>query len=431
LSAAENIFTENSSSFPSTISSWFLLESEVHGAVEEPSYYFDPSNVNRLRDLDLLLLTQGWRDFEWKYKNRNYPPEYGFTISGRVRKKFADVPVKNAVVNIGLFDKGKPLIEVVPTDSAGRFCLKGVDLTGDAKLIASITSNNDKLKGWLLLDSLRYNPAIVKNIIVQTKFYRAIDQFVSDGQLTSEDQVIKEKLHTFIQYAEIKNSIRKKYKLSDTINIGEITITAKRQDSPEESRAHRNLRTLFADKEMKITPQEEKYGTLSQLIKVKFNNLSFGGVRMTKPLFLLDGMPVGYDGIATIPVSLIERVDILGSMMGSALYGERGINGVMSITTRNDWGSTSINYHSVNVKLSGYNEPRVFYSPKHHATLQSDYKPDLRTTIFWEPDIKVENNKDLFLNYYSTDNPSKVRIIVEGITTNGIPVTGKAEYEVR
>jgi len=42
----------------------------------------------------------------------------------------------------------------------------------------------------------------------------------------------------------------------------------------------------------------------------------------------------------------------------------------------------------------------------------------------------MRNNKDLFLNYY-TDNPSKVKVIVEGITTNGIPITGETEYEVR
>ena len=86
LSAAEDIFAENSSEFPRNISSWFLLESDIRGEVEDPSYYFDPSGKNRLKDLDLLLLTQGWRDFEWKYKNIMYPPERGFTISGRVRK---------------------------------------------------------------------------------------------------------------------------------------------------------------------------------------------------------------------------------------------------------------------------------------------------------------------------------------------------------
>jgi len=59
LSATDKLFTDNSSGFPSSISSWFLLESDVRGPVKDPSYYFDPSNTNRLKDLDLLLLTQG------------------------------------------------------------------------------------------------------------------------------------------------------------------------------------------------------------------------------------------------------------------------------------------------------------------------------------------------------------------------------------
>jgi hypothetical protein len=280
---------------------------------------------------------------EWKYKNMNYPPEYDFSISGRVRKKFADVPIKKAVVNIGLFDKGKPLIEVVPTDSAGRFCLKGVDLTGDAKLIASITSDKDKLKGWLLLDSSRYTPATVKDIIAQTMFFHTNDQLVNDDQLTSENQLINKNIHTFVQYAEIKKSIQKKYRLSDTINPGEVTITAKRSDAPE-SALSRSRRYLMGtpDASLIVTSQLEKYGTTGQLFKIG-----------------------------------------------------------------------------------------IFYSPKHHTTLLSDYKPDLRTTLFWEPNIKLENNKDLFLNYYNIDNPSKVKVIVEGITTTGIPVTAKTEYEVR
>ena len=131
LSATDNLFTDNSSRFPSNISSWFLLESDVRGPVEEPSYYFDPSNPDRLKDLDLLLLTQGWRDFEWKYKTMIYPPENGFTISGRVRKKFTDKALINSMVNIAIFKSGKPLIGFVPVDSAGKFSLNGVDPHND------------------------------------------------------------------------------------------------------------------------------------------------------------------------------------------------------------------------------------------------------------------------------------------------------------
>jgi hypothetical protein len=43
----------------------------------------------------------------------------------------------------------------------------------------------------------------------------------------------------------------------------------------------------------------------------------------------------------------------------------------------------------------------------------------------------VENNKEIFLNYFNADNKSTIEIIAEGITTNGIPVTGKVEYEVK
>ena len=50
--------------------------------------------------------------------------------------------------------------------------------------------------------------------------------------------------------------------------------------------------------------------------------------------------------------------------------------------------------------------------------------------MFWEPNIKVENNKNIFLNYYNGDSPSKVEVIVEGITTTGVPVTGRTEYTV-
>jgi hypothetical protein len=453
LSATDNIFKDNSSGFPSTISSWFLLESDIRGPVEDPSYYFDPSNANRFKDLDLLLLTQGWRDFEWKYKKMNYPPENGFTISGRVRKKFADIPVKNAVVNIGIFDIVKPFIKVVPTDSTGRFCLNGVDLTGDAKLIASITGDNDKLRGWLLLDSSRYTPATVKPIIAQTKSSHNNDRLESDDQLTNEDHIIKEKLHTFIQYAEFKKSVQKKYRLSDTIKPGEVTITAKREDAPESARSRsRHYLMGTPDEELVITPELQHYSSVYQLVDFRFirqgklpkvPGLRLPGIR--HPQYLVDGVKVDADEVKHIPVSAVERIDVLDNIasfgvFGSMVFGEdlrdstnvKPLDGVISIILKDDFdaGYTSV-FHSVNVKFSGYNEPRIFYAPKHHSTLLSDYKPDLRTTLFWEPDIKMENNKDLFLNYYNTDNPAKVKVIVEGITTNGIPITGETEYEVK
>lgn len=44
LAAIDETFTNSTSQYQGNISSWFLLESDIRGKVEDPSYYFDPSN---------------------------------------------------------------------------------------------------------------------------------------------------------------------------------------------------------------------------------------------------------------------------------------------------------------------------------------------------------------------------------------------------
>jgi hypothetical protein len=434
LSATDGFFTENSSVFPSTISSWFLLESDVRGAVEEPSYYFDSSNPDRLKDLDLLLLTQGWRDFRWKYDNIYWPPENGFKISGKVTKKFKNVPLKNSNVNIAIFKSGNPAIRVVQTDSAGRFLLEGIDLTGNSKLVASVTGVRDKPMGILHLDSLGYSPATITSEIDEKKKSAKNNLSGKKYILKTENQFFKDNLTSYLQYAEVNNSIQKKYKLSDTIAPGEVQIVAVRSSAPE-SALSKNRRYLMGTPDISVivTPQMEKYSNVFKMMRATF----FYGVSIKNPIFLLNGMPVAGETLAGLPVSWIERVDVSDKISSYSIWGagtgEIPIDGVISIVTRDKELPTTSTpvYHSVNVNFSGYNEHRIFYSPKHHTTLEKDYKPDLRTTLFWEPDIKIENNKEVILNYYNADNPSKVKIIAEGITTNGIPVSVKTEYDVK
>ncbi len=123
-SAAESNFMDNFKEFPTTISSWFLLESDVRGTVEGPSYYFDPANPDRFKDLDLLLRTQGWRDFSWKYDSSKYfSPETGFFVSGRLRKINRDKPLIDPKINLTIFQEDKIINEIVPADLSGRFYL--------------------------------------------------------------------------------------------------------------------------------------------------------------------------------------------------------------------------------------------------------------------------------------------------------------------
>jgi hypothetical protein len=51
--------------------------------------------------------------------------------------------------------------------------------------------------------------------------------------------------------------------------------------------------------------------------------------------------------------------------------------------------------------------------------------------LFWEPNIEIENNKNIILNYYNSDNSSTVKVTIEGITSDGIPITASTKYEVK
>jgi hypothetical protein len=422
LSAVEKSFTDNSSQYPSTISSWFLLESDVHGPIEEPSYYFDPTNGDRMRDLDLLLLTQGWRDFEWKYNNRSYyPPEVGFTVSGRISKGKVNKPLEDSKVNIGLFDNKSSIVTTIPVDSSGRFRLDRIDLTGEGRLIVSAIGKKGHLQGLVLLDSLKYIPAEVSDSMSSLKV------------LPEED------VTTFKQEFEIKEAIRKKYKLSDTISLWEVTVTVKKTRTFQEAHIE-SVRMLYGipNNEVIITRQVIGSKNVGEILRGKVAGVHYNGGNISirggpPPLILIDGISQYKDfDISTIPVSIIDRIDVLKSAGETGAFGLQGAGGVISvITKKGDYFSLPPRpvLHSLNTRISGYDTARIFYSPRHSTS--SAYKPDLRTTLFWEPNIELQSDKTLFLKYFNADKSSTIRVIIEGITAKGIPITARTEYQVR
>jgi hypothetical protein len=74
------------------IENFLLLTSDLSGTIERPSFYTDRQNEERFQAVDLLMLTHGWRRFEWsdvlndQLPPVDYFPEKGFTIEGKVVK---------------------------------------------------------------------------------------------------------------------------------------------------------------------------------------------------------------------------------------------------------------------------------------------------------------------------------------------------------
>lgn len=452
-SAAEEQFTDNSSPWPASIASWFLLESDVRGRVEEPSYYFDPDNKNRLRDLDILLMTQGWRDFRWKYDSlSSFSHEAGFTISGKVKRIANNKPVEGAKVSLGLFSNYSKEFLSANTDTEGSFRFEDLIITGLTEATLSSTDKDDKAQGRISVDPVIYEPPAIEEINADT----------IELSLNTKDY------SSLQQEATFRLNDLKKYKLSDTLNIGEVTITAKRAETAQEVRV-KESRSVYStpDKEIKVSEAAENFtGDVFNFISGKIagvsvirgqdpcsiyypddadvfirgqfiletKNCGFGKNVILKrgALVLLDGFEVIPDNLASVlalPMNIIDRIDVLNS---SSLYGMRGANGVLNIITktgiRRASEKPSPNY--IHTVVNGYDLPRIFYSPNYENKTEQTFLPDHRSTIFWEPDIIIENNSKPTLHYFNADNPAKISIVVEGITQEGIPLSGKTNYVV-
>ncbi len=140
----------------------------------------------------------------------------------------------------------------------------------------------------------------------------------------------------------------------------------------------------------------------------------------TEPLILVDGVPFpDARSISALSASMVDRVEVI--TRASPQYGSRGSNGVIAIYTKSGFSAQIPEPNYLSYKIPGYNKPRSFYSPDYSANTNSS-NPDFRTTIFWKPDLKIDNQGRGRVQFYSADLATRYRIVVEGVTEKGEPV---------
>lgn len=431
LSAAETHYTDKHSGVPASIASWFLLESDIKGPIEEPSSYFNLNNPDRSQYLDLLLLTHGWRDFIWKYDTiPQYKHEIGFTISGNVRRLIGNRSLDGINVNMGVFGPDYSQMLNCLTDSSGYFSFEELNLTGKNKLLLSATDKRNRMIGKLIVDSVVYEPANTKSETFS----------IPHAEVTYEE-------NTFLkEEVSFRISEKKKYSLSDTLELGEVFITAERTVSPQESHVE-SVRMLYGtpDKELVITPaMQNSGGNIMSFLSGRIPGLRIIGSNIyniksiqarnpTPALIYLDGVEVESDRVEVLmtqPVFMFERIDILDP---TPLLGMRGAGGAVYFFTR--IGSSrepgELDPGSKAIIVRGFDEPRIFYSTDYTDPDKEAFSPDLRATIHWEPDIHVEDNSDTTITFFNADTQATIDITAEGITEGGIPVYAKVSYKVK
>jgi len=152
--------------------------------------------------------------------------------------------------------------------------------------------------------------------------------------------------------------------------------------------------------------------------------ISGSGQSLEPMLVIVDGLNAGRGtSIDVINPGSVETVEILKAANAS-IYGMEGGQGVIVITTRqgaekNDVITKEMSPGIFSVEPKGFYKAREFYSPGYDAALAVKNIPDLRTTVFWKPDVTTDADGNASFNFFNADGTGTYRVVVEGLDSKG------------
>lgn len=395
------------------IYNYLWLSSDVKGDIEDPGYYFANSNAETDKDLDDLLLTQGWRAFDWKNTGSHSPsfayvPENaGHIITGKITNEITGKPAENVLVYLSVPGRRVQLYGCV-SDANGfvHFDLK--DFYGSNQVVLQTNSTTDTI--YHLEISSPFSESFSKNS------FPGFD--VSENDRTDLET---SNLHMQIENGYHQNDLQK----FQTPVIDSLPFY------------YKPSKTYLLDNYTRFTTMEEvmrEYVTEVNVVRRQkkyhyntFNNPGFllqnlqpsQKVFETDPLVLLDGVPVfDVDNIIAYDPLKVQKLEVVDERY---IYGPIVADGIVSYTTyQGNLPGFKLNSHDIVLDYEGLQKQRIFYSPDYsNEKLQQSRLPDFRDVLYWSPDIKTDSSGKGSVSFYTGDVPGKYLVVVQGISANG------------
>lgn len=346
-----------------------------------------------------------------------YPIESGVSLAGT----YVNGKGKPARKTITLAQNKYERLVPFETDAQGNFWVSGLHFYDSAELGFQLVGTK-KQEGALTFRSREIpttdflKPALPVRTLKSTPYIVRKNSKPTDARLLKEVIVEETALP-----AEVKNKdqIPKAYGRADfTITNAEIVASS---------------RTSLVDVLVGRVPGLVVVGNV-----LRFGSASnFMGPASTEPMLIIDGVQItaggdsNYSRLLQINPEIVERVDVI-KYGGAAIYGSRGSNGVIVVTTKTgiDQKANTESSFFQTVVIPGYAVRSTFDAPDY--SVKSDPGFDSRTTIHWEPTVRMDEVfKTISCSFYAADVETTYQVEVIGVTDYGDAVRGTFFIDIK
>jgi hypothetical protein len=138
-------------------------------------------------------------------------------------------------------------------------------------------------------------------------------------------------------------------------------------------------------------------------------------------MVLLDNVPEENFDFDLLDVDDIKDVFYSPATSVGPLYGSAAGNGAIVVTTKNGFvQKNKMNSNMQTITTLGYQQTVEFYSPAYDTEAKKEsVKPDLRSTIYWNPSVQVDESGTVQVSFYTADSAADYGVVIEGVCTSG------------
>lgn len=405
----------------STILSNILLTSDLRGYIEQPNYYFkaDTGDVNEA--LDNLMLTQGYRRFEWKTLLNDRISEPIFTAEGLGTTISGTVTTLNkhllANANILLVSTNAKITRITTTDANGRFKFTNLTFPDSARFDIQARTPDNTDHDVIYLDSIpkaivSFKQNLADIIILKKQLQKAQDEGLPiklTGSYLLKQVDIKAQ-----QARENKKIVHQEmFSLPDEQSADHI-YTIPDPDN------FIDLRTFIQARIPNIRVETDAMGN-NRLVDIR--PVTTDGTSNDIPIILNGAKTAGAGDLLTGGINLedIAKIEVVRNnqaIINMLRVGPTHPAGFLLIVTKPPSERKHYYPNIVNITPKGFNSVRQFYSPRYERP-NNFSKPDNRSTIYWNPYVNTDVTGKATIDFYNADGPGNYRVVIEGIDAAG------------
>lgn len=406
---------ENDSS--DNIISHLLLTSELKGKIFNPAFYFRNNDDSTNAFLDLVMLTNGWRRYNWgemfsgKYPTIKFPADTTYrALSGKI---FGATPTQlrnaGAIILIINQGKGNTQFTTVPVEGSGTFIDPNLIIFDTAKIYYQLPKVKDKdISVQFLQNTLPVLPYQQKAISAS-----------GNGDTSGIGRHFQLSMDAKDELALYKG------KVLQTVTI------EKKTKSPIQVMDEKYTSGLFSGGDsyqfdMVNDPFAQSAYSIFNFLQGKVAGLQINTTtnpptldwRGGTPLIYLNEIQSSADMISNIPVSDIAYIKV---MRPPFMGGSGGSSGAIAVYTRRGGDQQVEKGKGLSSNtIIGYSPIKQFYSPDYERFDPMYERTDLRTTLLWKPEIMTQpGNNKVILKFFNNDVTHSFRVIIEGMTRDG------------